>query len=127
MKSIFVSIALCATILIQAQDKKYYCPASSAMGVVTKFDQWLTVRDSTVQFKTSYKQKVDSVLYQRVPANNPITVYFTDGVMTTSLSFVEMPGSVKGIRYSHMVTLKPDARASNQAASLYCTLIPASK
>jgi hypothetical protein len=128
MKSNLLCIVfLSAVSLCQAQDQRFYCPASSAMGVTTKFDQWLTVKDSTVQFKTSYKQKLDSVSYQRVPANNPITVYFTDGVMMTTLSFAELPGSVKGIRYSHIVTMKPDARASNQVASLYCTLMPASK
>lgn len=116
MKAIIVTVLIFAGTYCQAQT--YYCPVSNTAGMITKFDQWFMISDSQVSLKTSFRGKTDSLTYERRPAVNPSIVYFTDGVATTTLTFSEMPGTIKGIRYSHIVSLKPEA--SPAAGMFYC-------
>lgn len=116
----FVIISGLVLGFMQCKAQEYYCPVSNAGGTIVKFDQWFIISDAEVQTKTTFKGKTDSLTYERRPAANPAVVYFTDGVATTSLTIVELPGTLKGVKYTHTLTLKNEANASGL---FYCSII----
>lgn len=115
-----ILIALLVVCSLPCMAQEYYCPVSRAAdGTAFKTDMWLVVGDSAVT-----QEKLSSVTHKRLPSTNPVVVYYTDGVMTTSVSVLETPGTLKGAKYSHVLVMQTDARAGGSSLTLYCTIIP---
>jgi hypothetical protein len=121
-----ILIALFLCVSIHCAGQQYYCPASNLNGVTVKVETWLLMGDSIVTMKSKYKERSDSVSYIRIKSTNPAVMYYTDGVMTTTVTKIEKAGTVKGYKYSQVLMLQPDSRAPAAGTTLmyYCTIIP---
>ena len=124
MEKIIIALLLVVSWGVEAQT--YYCPLSSSEGVTKKSSQWFVVQDSAVITKSLDAGKEESVTYKKMMSANPSVVYFNDGVTTSSLTIVHSAGSMKGTKYSDVVSFKKDLKAEEPVGLWYCTVEPSS-
>lgn len=122
MRMLFVLLVVCS---MPCMAQEYYCPVSRAAdGTAFKTDMWLVVGDTTVALKSIHQGKPITTSFARESSTNPSVIYYTDGVMTTRVSVLETPGTVKGTKYTHVLVMQTDAEAGGSSLTLYCTIIP---
>lgn len=116
-------VILCTMWCCNSYGQTHYCPVYSYSGSPLKFETWFVVSDSSVQIKSMAKGQLQVMNYNIVASLNRYPIYFTDGVMTTSLSQVDQSGVVKGIKYDHTLAMKQDMKQGGSTIVFYCSKI----
>ncbi len=91
----------------------YDCQVSNNSGTVYKLATLISIGDSTIVFKTNGRESI----YQRKKSTSESMVYFTDGVLTSSLSIMTQTGSIKGFKYNTAILFK---QSDFNSSLLYC-------
>lgn len=119
MKKIPIPFFLLISMCCYAQT--YYCPLNSVNGVAKKLDQWFIIQDDALSIKIVENGKVDSLHYKKITSTNPSVVYFKDDESTSSLTIVHSSGSMKGTKYTDVLSYKKDLQAQEAIGLWYCT------
>jgi hypothetical protein len=119
MKKVF--LLLIVLIWSNSFGQTYKIGAIFANSLFVKMDGTITVDDKKVIFETIYKDKKNVLEYDLVKKSNSV-VYFTDGVMTHFLSFVDDKGKKKGFNYDTLVVYNFDKRQSDLQVMYYCKI-----
>lgn len=114
LATIFLIIALTYGLCNECSAQTYNCGAALVSLNKIKIDQQIIVTDTTVTFKS--QEQTQSL--KRIKAD--INIYFTDGVMTHTLSRANEEGKAKGFAYNCILRYKPDARVSTTQMTYYC-------
>ncbi len=116
MRTLFLLILLPSICNAQTE---YRCHAFQTMGINVKLDTKITVTDAYVVIVARKGDKYDSVGYNKLVSTIPKILYFTDGVMTETITILEKPGKAKGEEYTHTLILKFDARQGGDTLLYY--------
>ena len=120
MKSIvFCFICLFAKF---SYSQSYNFGALGTVSLAVKCKGNINISDKNVIFETLVNEKKELKEYQLIKKVNNI-VYFTDGVMTHYLSFVEKKGTKKGFDYDTWVVFNSDkSQVGTEPIIYYCKL-----
>ena len=121
MKKILIALMTVASIACRAQT--YYCPISSVDGVAKKADQWFNVQEDAVNIKISSGGKTDSLHYKKIASTNPAVIYFKEDEITSSLTIVHSSGSMKGTKYTDVLSFKKNLLTEESVGLWYCTRV----
>ena len=121
MKKILIALITLMSPCCLAQN--YYCPISSVNGTTKKIDQWFTVENDAVRINILSNGKTDSLYYKKIASTNPAVVYFKNDDVTSSLTIIHSAGSMKGTKYTDVLSFKKDLQAEEPVGLWYCTLV----
>lgn len=97
-----------------AFSQTYQCEATTAAGLTYKLSTQIDVTDSTVVFTTNGNE----MKAKRV--NSSTGIYFTDGVVTTSIIPSAISGKVRGFTYTTTLAIQSITNQNQPVSVLYC-------
>jgi hypothetical protein len=117
MKKILLVLLFFVSVLSYSQT--YKIGAGFVNPTAFKVDGTITISEKKVIFEINNKGKVTTNEYELVKNVNN-TIYFTDGVMTHYLNFLNENGKKKGFEYDIIVIYNFDKRQSDVQMMYYC-------
>lgn len=87
-------------------------------GIQIKIDGKIEVTDSIVTIKYSFRDKIESFVFDFVKKANNI-IYLTDGIMTHSMIVINKTGRKRGFEYNRLISFIYDKRQSNATVLYY--------
>ncbi len=108
MKGILIISALILSITCSAQE--YQCEVSTVGGMTIKTPMKIIISDSSVVFEGVTLKRKES-------ASN---IYYTDGVVTSSISIFPNEGRIKGFAYNCLVTITQNVTEPQKVLTQFC-------
>ena len=119
MKKLLFVLFVLSSVLSYSQS--YKIGAGFVNPTFFKVDGILKITDKKVVFEINNKGKITTNEYEVVKNVNN-TVYFTDGVMTHYLNFIDEKGKKKGFEYDIVVVYNFDKKQSDIQLMYYCKI-----
>ena len=113
---------LIALISLGCIAQTYYCPLSSVDGISKKIEQRFIIQEGAVSIAISSNGNTDSLHYKKIASTNPTVIYFQKDGVTSGLTIIHSPGTMKGIKYTDVLSFKKDLQAKESVGLWYCTL-----